>query len=598
VSDPHGPYGSGVLHLPTDLVIDPVTVDRLARQLAGAPDDVIGVVAPLADLPPGASTRTHAEWCSLLPLDAATDAKVPGGAPSIRGAVLLRAGLESSTGPGTLPAGVLRTDPGAVVHRAEVEPAADVDAASEGRSPFPRRPVVLFLALAGDPLPPDRLQEIERLLDGLLEAEVEPRLAGGGAEVRTRRHRPCAASAATVATLAPDVVVALDAAALTQAPAWCTRRGTVLVDMTGPPSDGDVELVSWQIDRHPTRLRARVSPSVDAAALARLVNRLAAGPQPQPPSDRATDGSVPVSIDSSDSSDLIDPAGPDHPRPRTVVLVEPVGPPGPLLTGLIDRLARSGHEVTHQRDPSVVAVLEHGDDPDQLADLGPRGGAVAADPEVVDRLRARGVRAQRVPVMTPVARQRELRAASGAPVASSGGAIGWTRLGRTGPDDPIVAAVTATLLALLGARPDLEVEIVADAGAVPDPLTDHPQVRRVVGRPDPGEQARWSAHVLTPGDDGPPIEIALVEAAHAGVPTLLPVATARAVGGLADPLLVVDEPATPDAWAGPLQLLLAGDDRPARSVWALAAADALEQDAATDLVVARLLGWLDRGATR
>ena len=40
MSDPLGPYGSGVLHVPTDLTIDPVTVDRMARQLADAPDEI------------------------------------------------------------------------------------------------------------------------------------------------------------------------------------------------------------------------------------------------------------------------------------------------------------------------------------------------------------------------------------------------------------------------------------------------------------------------------------------------------------------------------------------------------------------------------
>jgi hypothetical protein len=119
-----------------------------------------------------------------------------------------------------------------------------------------------------------------------------------------------------------------------------------------------------------------------------------------------------------------------------------------------------------------------------------------------------------------------------------------------------------------------------------------------VGRPDPGEQARWTAHVVTAGGDGPPVEVALLEAAHAGVPTLLPVTTARAVGGLADPLLVVEEPSAPISWTAPLQLLLDGDDRPARSAWALATSDALEQPDATDLVVARLLGWLGREPAR
>jgi len=203
-----------------------------------------------------------------------------------------------------------------------------------------------------------------------------------------------------------------------------------------------------------------------------------------------------------------------------------------------------------------------------------------------------------VPLMTPLDRQRALRSAAEAAVPSSGGAIGWTVLGRCGTDDPVTGAVADALLGLLDARPDLGVEIVADPASVPATLAEHPQVRLVAGRPDAGEQARWTAHVVTAGDEAPPADGALLEAAHAGVPTLVPLATARAVGGLADPLLVVDEPTTPAGWTAPLQLLLDDDARPARSAWALATSEALEREAATDLVIARLLGWLDRGATR
>ena len=56
MNHPHGPYGSCVLELPTDLVIDPVTTDRLVRQLAAAPASVAGVVAARVPLPAGSST--------------------------------------------------------------------------------------------------------------------------------------------------------------------------------------------------------------------------------------------------------------------------------------------------------------------------------------------------------------------------------------------------------------------------------------------------------------------------------------------------------------------------------------------------------------
>ncbi len=624
MSDQHGPYGSGVLHLPTDLVIDPVTVDRLVRQLEAAPGEVIGIVGPVAELPVGSSTRTHAEWRSLEPFGEASDAEPV--AQLVTGAVLLRDGLEATVAADTvtLPAGLVRTDPGAVVHRHRVEPAEDLPAGDEARSPFPWRPVVLFLATGTGPIAPDRLEQVELLVDDLLDVDVEPRLATHGPVAGRRRQRPCAPNAATVAALAPDVIVALDESALAQAPAWCTRRGTVLVDMTRPLPDDevdreldeDIELISWQIGRHPTRLRARVRPTIGAAALAQLVNRLAAGPQPAPPVDRAIDHFIDHAAESATPVELgqsihrpIDP-----PPIRTITLLRPetATGTGPLLDGLADRMARAGHDVRRSADPAGeatgdrVLVVEPGDDLEQLPDLGPGSRAVAADPVVVDQLRARGVRTQLIPVMTPSARQDALRAAGEAPMASSSGVIGWSLGGDGGTtttttDDLVTGALASGLVELLDERPNLEVEIVrlvAADGSLPAPLVDHPQVRLLAGRPDPGEQARWTVHVLTAPDGTLPPSPPLLEAAHCGVPTLLAAGAAGAVGGLADPRLVVHDPTSPDAWSAPLRHLLDGDDRAARSAWARDTADGLERDEATDLVIARLLGWLGRGQAR
>ncbi|MGZ4716656.1 MAG: hypothetical protein ACXWCB_08135 [Acidimicrobiales bacterium] len=649
MSDRHGPYGSGVLHLPTDLTIDPVAVDRLARQLATAPTAVIGVVAPVAELPAGSSTRVHAERRALLPLDVATDGGTDGtdetdgtgAAIEVTGAVLVRTGVEVSVGPDVvhLPPGRVRTDPGAVVHRRVVAPDGGVDADHEGRSPFPWRPVVLFLAAADDPAT-TLVDDLESLLDRLLDADVEPRLAARGIPGDARRHRPCAPTAATVERLAPDVIVALDQAALERAPGWCTQRGTVLVDMTGPAASGHdgIEMVPWQIDRHPTRLRARVSPTVAPGALAALVNRLAAGPQPAPPVD-------PGEVEST-SSVAVE-LGDRHDRPRArargVVVIgqgQPTGSgPRPLLDGLVDRLAVAGHDVrwvgadratevsgadvvlvpgptlasTHAllatratAGRPTVLVVDAVDGPIDAAGTGQVAGqglvAVAADADAVEQLRARGLPTQLVPVMTTIARQEALRAAGEGPVASSGGVIGWTLAASAGEaPDPVGDALATGLIELLDDRPDLLIEVVTDGGAVPRSLADHPQVSSTRGRPDPGEQSRWTAHVLTAAPEPAPTSAVLtplLEAAHAGVPTLLSSTAARAVGGLADARLVIDEPTAPAAWIAPLRLLLDRDDRPARSARARDIGEALERPEASDLVIARLLGWLDREGAR
>ncbi len=341
-----------------------------------------------------------------------------------------------------------------------------------------------------------------------------------------------------------------------------------------------------------------------------------------------------------------------------VIAGDPVAEPSrrPLLAGVADRLALAGHDVASaepgartgepgEPDAEAIAVeadvlvlprpaaaahravlahragagrptvlvVEADDEPGDLGDLvdlvdlGPGLVAVAADPAVVEHLRRGGVPAQVVPVMSPIARQDALREAADAPVASAGGVIGWTIVASpivAHADDAVDAvgqALATGLIGLLDERPDLRVEIVADGPPIPGGLADHPQVRPARGRPDPGEQARWTVHAMTAVAEPAPTGLVLtplLEAAHAGVPTLLTTTTARAVGGLADPRLVVADPTTPDAWTTPLRLLLDRDDRPARSARAREVGQALERPEATDLVIDRLLGWLDREAAR
>jgi hypothetical protein len=609
------------LDVPDHLRVEPVTVDRLERQLARAPGSVVGVVAPADDLPPGASTRTHAEWRSLRPLDAVEE--LTGGVPD--GAVLRRPGAPSG--------GLLLADPGAVAHRRSAAAAPDEDAGGEGRSPFPWRPVVLFLALDENPALDGLLDGLlDRLLDGLIDADVEPRLATPVASTADRRHRPCAPTEATVARLEPDVLVALDAAALARGPAWCTRRGTVVIDMTAPTPRADgsaIELVPWRIGSGSGRLRARVDPTVDPLLLAGLVNRLAAGPQPvapgraAPPPDAAAPDARPTGAPPTKGS-------------RRVTAVGPAD--GNLLDVLAERLAAAGHRVDRHPAPPAAAAEDDvvlvaadavGDAGAMLAVRAAAGRptvavvdghdqvvpdglvAVSTGAEIVDRLRQAGRPALLLPPLTLPSRRDHLRAAADLPVAPSADVIGWTMVGShptPGPDDTDVAAA---LNLLLDARPDLTVEIVGgETTVVPQVLRDRTAVTIGPDRPDPGEQARWRAHVVTASSRAAPAELVaeMLEAGHLGVPTVVSPATAHVVGGIADPRLVPagddDQRAAPEAWAHLIGRLLQGDDldatadRQARSARARAAADALDGPEAGDLVVARLLGWLDRRSRR
>jgi hypothetical protein len=124
------------------------------------------------------------------------------------------------------------------------------------------------------------------VVNQLVHHDVEARLATPVPVDGPHLTGPCLPTEASVRALDPDVVVALDRAALASAPRWCDgNRSTVLVDAT----DLDVpatQLVSWNVDRAQGRLRARIGRGVEATELADLFGRLSAGPHPVAPAAR------------------------------------------------------------------------------------------------------------------------------------------------------------------------------------------------------------------------------------------------------------------------------------------------------------------------
>ena len=100
------------LVVPAGLVIDENVRERLARELAELPPEVVGIAAEIADLEPGTSYRVHNEWLSLEPTASRPAASV------IRGAVLLRAHVEFAIRDGSVevPGGSVVVDRGARVH--------------------------------------------------------------------------------------------------------------------------------------------------------------------------------------------------------------------------------------------------------------------------------------------------------------------------------------------------------------------------------------------------------------------------------------------------------------------------------------------------
>jgi hypothetical protein len=256
------------LRIPTGCLVDWITLDRLQRQLAVAPGDVVAVAAPTGPLPPGASYRTHAERAALRPL---TDTELVARAPA--GAAVLRrpdgpAGRSDEPGPVLLDHGTHCHDPGTT-------PPEVLPARPEARSPFPVRPVVLFVACTTDVD-----ERVHRLVDAALAADVEARLAVRTLPPGEHLTRPCAPVAETYAALGADIVVAMDDAARASLDEWGASDGPPPIRVELDERVDGVELGRWRRGDGPTPVRARFHPTVPVDAFATLAVRLASGPRP------------------------------------------------------------------------------------------------------------------------------------------------------------------------------------------------------------------------------------------------------------------------------------------------------------------------------
>ena len=565
------------LVVPEGLVVDESARERLERQLEAAPEAWAGVGAAVSPLAPGASYRVHVEWSALETPAICAPANGP-----VRGAVLVRPGVSFEVRDGQVEvAGSLAIDPGAHTHDPHLSIGALETASERGRPPYPRRPVVVFLALAG---PVD--EDLVRLVNRLVRRDVEARIAAPDVAPGLHLTRPCLAEAASIRALAPDVVVTLDDAAAATVDAWCEGdRSTVVVAFDRALRD-PMELVSWQIGRASGRRRARIGRRVDAPALASLVVRLCAGPHPMPPVDRPGGSETKVVVrerwtgrapgderasclivtgvvDADTSArvdgfaDNLDAAGvpvvvarvgtsardlPASVHDAAVVLLAGVSG-GPDIDALVGERQDAGR-------PTVLDVgadaLEGGAGPARLTPaataLAQRCGlAVAPGGARHDAIDAIAARTLLLPTLPTRERVAALRDARPLPSAGTGLVIGW----RLGAGVPYADAVGAGIANILTKRPDL-VEVVGDAGRVPVELREH---ARVTVLPEsaftPEVLAGWAAHVWTPRllggallDDARLLE----EASLAGIATLLPAAATTGIDGFVSPFVQVQAP--------------------------------------------------------
>jgi hypothetical protein len=258
-------------------VVDDLARARLGRLLARAPVDIAGIAPIQGPIPAGSSYRVHAEHLA----GRAVAAERSEGA--VHPALLMRPGFEHRRQEdGFVADGPVLVDHGSHAFNPWAETGALEPADPAGRSPFARRPTVVLLQGRSNP-EEDLADWARRIVNGLMRHDVEARLAMFDVSPGLHLTRPCAPVEESIHALRPDVVIALDDAAAEVAPVWCRQsRSTVLVELALDPTV-TIELVSWRIGDDHDRLRARIGQAVDVGPLARLVNRLCAGPQPAPP---------------------------------------------------------------------------------------------------------------------------------------------------------------------------------------------------------------------------------------------------------------------------------------------------------------------------
>jgi hypothetical protein len=588
------------LVVPTGHIIDLVSIERLRLQLDEANDGVSAIIAPVTPLVSGASSRTAAERASLLPRRAALE---PAG--TARGAALVRNGLLYDVDGETVRVnrGAVVVDPGAVTHDAQRPVTELEDADPAGRSPFPRRPMVLLLGLDVDA---GRSVWARDMVHALLDSQVEARIAVPVPPAGPHLTRPSRPSQATVVALRPDVVVTLDEAALDVASSWCDRRSTIVVHHTGERTTTH-ELLSWRIGASYGRVRALIGSAIEPTTLATLCSRLCSTPFPEPPRPEVDEPSVSVSL----ATRLRRDAG-----TRRVTLVCTDAAPEPRLDMFVaesNALGASARKLLASEwrqavDDDVVIVAGDVDESAThdlitarravgrrtLVDVthGPvpatamaSGCATAPSSAIAAKLKAADVTVRLLPPLASRSHLDELRRARSASDELEQLVIGVD----VDTADPASTRALATALErVLDDRADLEVDLVGSP-ELRAHLARRPGIRTVDGRA-PTTLARWTVQVWV-GDRSAHRPSALVDAAYLAVPTVFPVPCR---GDIDDPLicsLALSAPADPNGWYDALEIGLARDRTDHRLAQR---AELLFGPRAGASLVNRLLGWAGR----
>lgn len=614
--------------VPAGLAVTDLAAQRLARRLhADAAVDVL--VAPVAVLPAGTSARSDAEHRSLRP---ERPIRMPTPSTTV-GCSVHRLDVNLAD----LSPARIGIDPDVVCQDLSAQPTtALVDAGEAGRPVFPRRALALLVVAGDDPA----LAELgRRWSNELIEQGIEARLAVAAPAQGTHLTAPCRPSAATVTALRPDVVVALDAAAVRSAPRWTAGLQLAEIHLDAA-DDAACETVSWRIGAVEGNLRYRVGPNVDVADLAEAIDRCCGLPPARTKAqlEAARPGrsgqAVSVLVGRRRAST----------RPR-ITSIELVGRPrhpaeAAWWDGLADQFlalgctvdtvtavagsARATPDLRLWGGPPAVtpsatagpgastaglaavllgqADLDGGPDGFRLQEAARRataavGAALTASPNVERLVRELELPVRRLPPFLGREHLRDLRAAATAARSGRPPLVGWH---LAGPEQsPYASAVGHGLGQVLARHPDLLVETVVD-GVDPASVPVPARRRRPATTNGPARDIAdcrvqlWTpavGHVDATGDPG-----RAVAAMLAAVPVVAAPADCATLGRLGRAVVAPTDPDDGGSWADAIERALRGDG-PATDRTQIQAR-MLHGDQAAAVRGHRVLGWLLRGAAR
>jgi hypothetical protein len=257
-----------VLAMPEGWIVDHATRERLQRQLARAGPACAAVFAEWSELPPGTSHRVHSERRARAP----ESGMQPPGGRSVRGAAMVRPGVEFEVGDDFVEVGhgALLTDRGATAHDPWRALGVLADASPLGH-PLANRPVVLFLGFERDPYLADW---VRTMVNHLVGRDVEGRIAVPAPTGGLHLTKPCAPTRESLRALEPEVIVALDDDAVERSAAWLGRRRFGLVRLT-PDTTAAVAVEPARIGWWRRGVQAKIGRGIDPASMADLARDMA-----------------------------------------------------------------------------------------------------------------------------------------------------------------------------------------------------------------------------------------------------------------------------------------------------------------------------------